>query len=53
VREQVPEMLQTMLAERFRLAYHRETREYKLTVESPFRRDHANDKHLGSGSPFP
>jgi uncharacterized protein (TIGR03435 family) len=33
-REQVPEMLQTMLAERFKLAYHRETREYKLTVLS-------------------
>ena len=31
-REQVPEMLQAMLAERFQLAYHRETREYKLTV---------------------
>ena len=31
-REHVPEMLQTMLAERFKLAYHRETREYKLTV---------------------
>ena len=31
-REQVPEMLQTMLIERFKLAYHRETREYKLTV---------------------
>jgi uncharacterized protein (TIGR03435 family) len=31
-REQVPEMLQGMLAERFKLAYHRESREYKLTV---------------------
>ena len=33
-REQVPEMLQAMLAERFQLAYHRETREYKMTVLS-------------------
>jgi len=31
-REQIPEMLQTMLAERFKLAYHRETREYQVTV---------------------
>jgi len=31
-REQVPEMLQTMLAERFGLAYHRETREYPISV---------------------
>ena len=31
-REQLPEMLQTMLGERFKLAYHRENREYKLTV---------------------
>jgi uncharacterized protein (TIGR03435 family) len=31
-REQVPEMLQTMFAERFKLAYHRETREYHLSV---------------------
>jgi uncharacterized protein (TIGR03435 family) len=30
--EQVPEMLQAMLAERFKLAYHRETREYQMTV---------------------
>ena len=30
--EQVPEMLQTMLAERFKLAYHRETREYQMSV---------------------
>jgi len=30
--EQVSEMLQTMLAERFKLAYHRETREYKLNI---------------------
>lgn len=30
--EQVPEMLQAMLAERFKLAYHRETREYQVTV---------------------
>ena len=33
-REQVPEMLQTMLAERFKLAYHRETREYQMSVLS-------------------
>jgi len=32
--EQVPEMLQAMLAERFKLAYHRETREYQMTVLS-------------------
>jgi uncharacterized protein (TIGR03435 family) len=32
--EQVPEMLQSMLAERFKLAYHRETREYDATVVS-------------------
>jgi uncharacterized protein (TIGR03435 family) len=32
--EQVPEMLQTMLIDRFKLAYHRETREYQLTVLS-------------------
>ncbi len=31
-REQVPEMLQSMLAERFKLAYHRETREYQMDV---------------------
>jgi uncharacterized protein (TIGR03435 family) len=31
-RAQVPEMLQAMLAERFKLAYHRETREYLMTV---------------------
>jgi len=31
-REQVPEMLQTLLAERFKLAYHRETREYHVNV---------------------
>jgi uncharacterized protein (TIGR03435 family) len=31
-REQVPEMLQTMLAERFKLSYHRETREYHVSV---------------------
>jgi uncharacterized protein (TIGR03435 family) len=31
-REQVPEMLQTMLIERFKLAYHRETREYQMSV---------------------
>jgi uncharacterized protein (TIGR03435 family) len=31
-REQVPAMLQTMLAERFKLAYHRETREYPVTA---------------------
>jgi uncharacterized protein (TIGR03435 family) len=31
-REQVPEMLQTMLAERFKLAYHRETRDYQMSV---------------------
>ena len=30
--EQVPEMLQDMLVERFKLAYHRETREYEMTV---------------------
>jgi len=31
-REQVPEMLRTMLVERFKLVYHRETREYPVTV---------------------
>jgi uncharacterized protein (TIGR03435 family) len=31
-REQVPEILQTMLAERFKLAYHRATREYQMSV---------------------
>ena len=31
-REQVPEMLQAMLADRFKLAYHRETREYQMAV---------------------
>jgi uncharacterized protein (TIGR03435 family) len=31
-REQVPEMLRTMLAERFKLAYHREIREYHVSV---------------------
>ena len=31
-REQVPEMLQTMLAERFKLAYHRESRDYQMSV---------------------
>ena len=30
--EQVPEVLQAMLAERFKLAYHRETREYQVNV---------------------
>jgi uncharacterized protein (TIGR03435 family) len=30
--DQVPEMLQTMLAERFKLAYHRETRQYTVNV---------------------
>jgi uncharacterized protein (TIGR03435 family) len=30
--EQVPEMLQTMLEERFKLAYHRETREYQIVA---------------------
>ena len=30
--EQVPEMLQAMLAERFKLTYHRETREYQVGV---------------------
>jgi uncharacterized protein (TIGR03435 family) len=30
--EQVPEMLQAMLAERFKLAYHRETRDYQVNV---------------------
>jgi len=30
--EQVPEMLQAMLAERFKLAYHRETRQYTVNV---------------------
>jgi uncharacterized protein (TIGR03435 family) len=30
--EQVPEMLQAMLVERFKLTYHRETREYKKDV---------------------
>ncbi len=29
---QVPEILQTMLAERFKLAYHRETRQYMVNV---------------------
>ena len=33
-REQVPEMLQAMLAERFKLIYHRETREYQMSVLS-------------------
>lgn len=33
-RDQVPEMLQSMLTERFQLAYHRETREYQMTVLS-------------------
>ena len=32
--EQVPGMLQAMLAERFKLAYHRETREYQVNVLS-------------------
>jgi uncharacterized protein (TIGR03435 family) len=31
-REQVAEMLQTMLADRFKLAYHRETHEYRVGV---------------------
>jgi uncharacterized protein (TIGR03435 family) len=31
-REQLPEMLQAMLAERFKLTFHRETREYETTV---------------------
>jgi uncharacterized protein (TIGR03435 family) len=31
-RDQVPEMLQTMLVERFKLVHHRETREYPVTV---------------------
>jgi uncharacterized protein (TIGR03435 family) len=31
-REQVPEMLQNMFAERFKVAYHRETREYQMSV---------------------
>ncbi|MEO5924753.1 MAG: TIGR03435 family protein [Bryobacteraceae bacterium] len=31
-KDQIPEMLQTMLAERFKLAYHRETREYPATI---------------------
>jgi uncharacterized protein (TIGR03435 family) len=30
-RDQVPEMLQAMLVERFKLAYHREMRDYSLT----------------------
>ncbi len=30
--EQVPEMLQAMLTERFKLAFHRETREYQVDV---------------------
>jgi len=30
--DQVPELLQTMLAERFKLAYHRETRQYAVNV---------------------
>jgi uncharacterized protein (TIGR03435 family) len=30
--EQVPEMLQAMLAERFKLVYHRESREYQMDV---------------------
>ena len=30
--KQVPEMLQAMLVERFKLAYHRETREYQMNV---------------------
>jgi uncharacterized protein (TIGR03435 family) len=32
VPEQVPEMLQAMLAERFKLAYHREARQYETDV---------------------
>ena len=32
--EQVPEMLQAMFVERFKLAYHRETREYTVNVLS-------------------
>lgn len=31
-REQLPEMLQVMLADRFKLTYHRETRDYPTTV---------------------
>ena len=31
-REQLPEMLQAMLADRFKLTYHRETRDYPTTV---------------------
>lgn len=31
-REQVPEMLQTMFAERFKLAYHQEIRDYHMSV---------------------
>ena len=30
--DQIPEMLQALLAERFQLAYHRETREYRVTA---------------------
>jgi uncharacterized protein (TIGR03435 family) len=30
--DQVPEMLQTMLADRFKLGYHRETRQYTVNV---------------------
>ena len=30
--EQVPEMLQAVLVERFKLAYHRETRDYQMSV---------------------
>ncbi len=33
-KDQVPEMLQAMLAERFKLTYHRETRDYQFSVLS-------------------
>ncbi len=31
-KEQLPEMMQSLLAERFKLSYHRESREYRITA---------------------